>query len=94
MKEKGVIYKIQCECGDPCVGETGRTLETRLKDLRAPESSVMDDSKNGIAACSRQQHSPQYPMRLRRSPQPRAKLAQEEDKGSTLHQRGDMFHAP
>jgi predicted GIY-YIG superfamily endonuclease len=27
-----VIYKIPCECGKSYIGETGRTLETRLKE--------------------------------------------------------------
>ncbi len=31
-KIKGVIYRVQCECGSSYVGETGRTLETRLKE--------------------------------------------------------------
>ncbi len=31
-KIKGVIYRVQCECGSSYMGETGRTLETRLKE--------------------------------------------------------------
>ena len=31
----GIIYKIRCECGDFYIGETGRTLDTRLKDHKA-----------------------------------------------------------
>ena len=71
MKEKGVVYKIQCERGDTYVGEMGGTLETRLKEHT--RAVIMDDSKNG-----REQHLPQHPIGLHRSPQSRTKLAQEE----------------
>ena len=33
-KIKGVIYKITCNCGYTYIGETGRTLETRIKEHR------------------------------------------------------------
>lgn len=29
---KGMVYGIPCECGEKYIGETGRTLETRLKN--------------------------------------------------------------
>ena len=29
---KGCIYKIKCDCGDIYIGETGRPVETRLKE--------------------------------------------------------------
>jgi hypothetical protein len=32
---KEVIYEIQCECGKSYIGETGRKLETRLKEHKA-----------------------------------------------------------
>ena len=34
-KRPGVIYKIRCECGHFYIGETGRTLNTRLKEHKA-----------------------------------------------------------
>ena len=44
---KGVIYRVQCECGSTYVGETGRTLETRLKEHK--RAVRYDDQNNGIA---------------------------------------------
>ncbi len=32
----GVIYKIRCECRDFYIEETGRTLDTKLKEHKAP----------------------------------------------------------
>jgi hypothetical protein len=32
---KEVIYEIPCECGKSYIGETGRKLETRLKEHKA-----------------------------------------------------------
>ncbi len=46
-KIKGVIYRVQCECGSSYVGETGRTLETRLKEHK--RAIRYDDQNNGIA---------------------------------------------
>ena len=31
----GVIYKIGCICGDPYIGETGRSANARLKEHKA-----------------------------------------------------------
>ena len=31
-RRNGVIYKINCACGDTYIGETGRTLEIRVKE--------------------------------------------------------------
>ena len=31
-RRNGVIYKINCACGDTYIGETGRTLEIRMKE--------------------------------------------------------------
>ena len=30
---KGVAYKVDCSCGSTYIGETGRTLDVRLKEL-------------------------------------------------------------
>jgi predicted GIY-YIG superfamily endonuclease len=31
-KIKGVVYRVSCECGATYIGETGRSLEVRLKE--------------------------------------------------------------
>ncbi len=46
-KIKGMIYRVQCECGSSYVGETARTLETRLKEHK--RAIRYDDQNNGIA---------------------------------------------
>ena len=43
-KVKGVVFQVDCSCGNPYIGETGRTLEVRLKDHRRVQQST-----NGIA---------------------------------------------
>ena len=35
LKRAGVVYKIPCSCGQEYIGETKRTLETRLKEHQA-----------------------------------------------------------
>ena len=47
-KKKGVIYEVPCaECDCVYVGETGRSLEMRLKEHRYAVRTK--DSRNGIA---------------------------------------------
>ena len=31
-KQDGVVYKIPCECGKVYIGETGRTMQDRIKE--------------------------------------------------------------
>ena len=31
-KQDGVVYKIPCECGKVCIGETGRATQERIKE--------------------------------------------------------------
>lgn len=44
---KGVVYKIDCSCGSTYIGETGRTLDTRVKEHK--RAVRMDHTNNGIA---------------------------------------------
>ena len=46
-KVKGVVYKIDCSCGDTYIGETGRTLKVRLKEHKRAVCTQL--STNGIA---------------------------------------------
>ena len=46
-KVKGVVYKIDCECGHTYVRKTGRTLEVRIKEHK--RAVRYDDGNNGIA---------------------------------------------
>lgn len=56
-KIKGVVYKVECSCGSTYIGETGRTLEIRLKEhKRAVEKG---DNKNGIAV-----HANKFPSHI------------------------------
>ena len=31
-KKDGVVYRIPCECGKVCIGETGRSMHERIKE--------------------------------------------------------------
>ena len=44
---KGIVYSIPCECGSLYIGETGRTLKTRLMEHK--RSVCNRDTNNGIA---------------------------------------------
>ena len=44
---KGVVYKVDCSCGNTYIGETGRTLGVRLKEHK--RAVTMDQPNNGIA---------------------------------------------
>ena len=46
-KVKGVVYKVDCSCGNTYIGETGRTLGVRLKEHK--RAVRMDQPNNGIA---------------------------------------------
>lgn len=48
-KWKGVVYSIGCTCGDEYIGETGRTLDIRLKEHK--RAVQWGDKNNGISAC-------------------------------------------
>ena len=46
-KIKGVIYRVQCSCGDTYIGETGRTMDVRLKEHKRAVKT--NNQNNGIA---------------------------------------------
>ena len=47
LKRKGVVYEVPCnDCDHVYIGETGRTLEKRLKEHRSAVKK--NDRKNGI----------------------------------------------
>lgn len=46
-KMRGVVYKVDCDCGYAYIGETGRTLNIRLKEHQRAVAHA--DEKNGIA---------------------------------------------
>lgn len=46
-RKKGLVYSITCECGDEYIGETGKTLEDRLKQHKYAISTW--DQNNGPA---------------------------------------------
>ena len=46
-KVRGVVYRMDCECGHTYFGETGRTMEARMKEHKW--AVRCDDVNNGIA---------------------------------------------
>ena len=65
LKKCGVIYQLQCpQCPEQYVGETGRTLETRLKEhfkLASPRTAVGEHehpiSQDNVKVISREDHT-------------------------------------
>ena len=47
-RRNGVIYKINCACGDTYIGETGRTLEIRMKEHK--HASIKADFEESAVA--------------------------------------------
>ena len=45
-EKKGVVYKVNCSCGNTYIGETGRTLYVRLNEHR--RAVKMNNKSNGI----------------------------------------------
>ena len=64
-KKCGVIYQIQCpQCPEQYVGETGRTLETRMKEhlkLTSPRTAVGEHehpiSEDNVKVIAREDHT-------------------------------------
>lgn len=46
-KRKGLIYKIDCSCGDFYIGETGKAIEDRVKQHK--RSVLLNDKSNALA---------------------------------------------
>ena len=46
-QKNGVVYKVDCECGQTYIGETGRSMEVRMKEHR--RAVLQDNKNNGIA---------------------------------------------
>ena len=44
----GVVYAIYCECGEVCIGETGRSLKTRIAEH---QTSIRNWDRNNAIAC-------------------------------------------
>ena len=65
LKKCGVIYQLQCpQCPEQYVGETGRTLETRLKEhfkLASPRTAVGEHehpiSQDNVKVIAREDHT-------------------------------------
>ena len=51
-KQGGVVYKIPCECGKACIGQTGRSMHERIKEhdrdirLARTQSSAVSEHSN------------------------------------------------
>ena len=52
-KQDGVVYRIPCECGHVCIGETGRPMQDRIKEqdrdlrfARTETSAVSEHAHN------------------------------------------------
>ena len=54
-KKKGVVYKVNCSCGNTYIDETGKTLNVRLKEHR--RAVKMNNKSNGIALYTRTAHN-------------------------------------
>ena len=53
-KVKGVVYQVKCSCGSAYIGETGRTLEIRLKEHQRAVKNRQ--TTNGIAVHANSTH--------------------------------------
>ena len=74
------------------VGETGRTLELRLKEHQRAVKSRQ--TSNGIAVHANSTQHSIATMGQRRSHLPRDTLAQEEGTGGTVDQKDRQHHEP
>ena len=45
-KQSKVVYRIPCSCGKAYISETKRRLETKLKEQRWEEATVVDKAKH------------------------------------------------
>ena len=55
----GVVYKVDCSCGQAYVGETGRSMDIRMKEHQ--RAVRQDSSNNGIAVhANKTMHSIQW----------------------------------
>ena len=74
MEKSGVVYEVPCSCGKAYIGETKRTLETRMKEHRAAarlgqleKSAVMSEYwMSPQELCTADQRSPAHPFEAHR----------------------------